>query len=60
MSTTIRPKLDAPRHFVFWREEALGAQFRAAGWREVVARDATKPGAPDEWIFVTATNPHAP
>lgn len=53
-------KLDAPRHFVFWREEALGAQFRAAGWREVVARDATKPGAPDEWIFVTATNPHAP
>ncbi len=54
-------KLDAPRHFVLWREDPLAEAFAATGWTDVVVRDTTAPdaAATDPWITVTARNPEA-
>lgn len=50
-------KLDAPRHYTYWREDALAQVFADAGWTQVDARDTTRPGSAEAWIAVTARNP---
>ncbi|MCT9820756.1 GNAT family N-acetyltransferase [Microbacterium sp. W1N] len=50
-------KLAAPRHYTYWRAEALGEAFRAAGWREIEVTDITAPGAADRWLGVIARRP---
>ncbi|RLK52834.1 GNAT family N-acetyltransferase [Microbacterium telephonicum] len=52
-------KLDAPRHYVYWRAAPLAAAFTAAGWSDVRVRDITTPGAADRWLGVTARRPAA-
>lgn len=53
-------KLDAPRHFTYWRTPALAEAFADAGWTDVRTREqpARTDGA-ETWIFVTARAPGA-
>lgn len=49
-------KLEVPRHFVLWREDALADAFATAGWTDVEVRDSSSPHAAEAWITVTARN----
>ncbi len=42
-----RAKLAAPRYFTYWREEALTAELRAAGWKTV---SVERVEARERWI----------
>nr|WP_281360647.1 GNAT family N-acetyltransferase [Curtobacterium albidum] len=50
-------KLDDPRWFTYWTEDALAAVVTAAGWRGVTVRETTRPGADERWLTVTAHRP---
>jgi len=50
-------KLDDPRWFTYWTEDALAAAAGVAGWADVVVRDTTRSGAEERWITVTARRP---
>ncbi|QKS15033.1 GNAT family N-acetyltransferase [Curtobacterium sp. Csp2] len=50
-------KLDDPRWFTYWTEDALAAVVTAAGWRGVTVRESTRPGADERWLTVTAHRP---
>ncbi|WP_065964308.1 GNAT family N-acetyltransferase [Curtobacterium sp. UCD-KPL2560] len=50
-------KLDDPRWFTYWTEDALAAVVSAAGWHGVHARETTRPGADERWLTVTAHRP---
>ena len=50
-------KLDEPRWFTYWTEDALAAVVTAAGWRGVTVRETTRPGADERWLTVTAHRP---
>ncbi|WFR67385.1 bifunctional GNAT family N-acetyltransferase/class I SAM-dependent methyltransferase [Curtobacterium flaccumfaciens] len=47
-------KLDRVRHFTYWTEDALAEVVASAGWRDVVVRESTRPGADERWLTVTA------
>ncbi|MFJ3384893.1 MULTISPECIES: GNAT family N-acetyltransferase [unclassified Curtobacterium] len=50
-------KLDRPRHFTYWTEEALASVVSATGWTGVAVRETTAPGADERWLTVTARRP---
>ncbi|WP_439693033.1 GNAT family N-acetyltransferase [Curtobacterium sp. SP.BCo] len=50
-------KLDRPRHFTYWTEDALSAAVERSGWTDVVVRETTRPGAEERWLTVTARRP---
>lgn len=50
-------KLDDPRWFTYWTEDALATVVTAAGWRGVTVRETTRPGADERWLTVTAHRP---
>jgi hypothetical protein len=47
-------KLDARRHFTYWREGQLRDAFVAAGWTPIRVVDATQPTSSESWITVAA------
>jgi len=49
-------KLEVPRHFVFWRADALAEAFVAAGWTDIEVRDSSSPESAEGWITVNARN----
>lgn len=49
-------KLDAPRHFTYWRENALDTIVRAAGWHPLVVSESTRSTSSERWITVIARN----
>lgn len=49
-------KLDARRHFTYWREEPLRDAVIAAGWTPIRVVDTTQPTSSERWITVTARN----
>ncbi|WP_144760851.1 bifunctional GNAT family N-acetyltransferase/class I SAM-dependent methyltransferase [Curtobacterium sp. 9128] len=50
-------KLDRPRHFTYWTEDALASVVSETGWTDVVVRETTAPGAEERWLTVTARRP---
>ncbi|MCM3522377.1 bifunctional GNAT family N-acetyltransferase/class I SAM-dependent methyltransferase [Curtobacterium sp. P97] len=50
-------KLDDPRWFTYWDEDALAAAVTTAGWHDVRVRETTRPGAEERWLTVTARRP---
>ena len=49
-------KLDAPRHFTYWQEEALRRVVVAAGWTPLRIEESTQPTSIERWITVIAQN----
>lgn len=49
-------KLDGPRHFTYWRENALDTIVRAAGWHPFKVTESTRPASSERWITVIARN----
>ena len=47
-------KLDARRHFTYWREDALQFVVRDAGWTPLKIVDSTQPTSAEEWITLLA------
>ncbi|MEA5454914.1 hypothetical protein SPF06_09300 [Sinomonas sp. JGH33] len=47
-------KLEGPRYFTYWREEALRRVLASSGWSPLRIADSTAPGAPERWITVLA------
>lgn len=50
-------KLDDPRWFTYWDEDALAEAVTDAGWVAVDVRETTRPGAEERWLTVTARRP---
>lgn len=50
-------KLDDPRWFTYWDEDALAEAVTSAGWVAVDVRETTRPGAEERWLTVTARRP---
>lgn len=49
-------KLDHPRHFTYWQEDALKSVVTDAGWIPLDIYDSTQKNSVERWINVTAQN----
>lgn len=47
-------KLEAPRHFTYWKEDELHQVALAAGWPSLNIVEATQPQSVEQWITVVA------
>lgn len=47
-------KLDLPRHFTYWREQAVREAVESAGWTVTSLERVGEPGT-QQWLFVLAT-----
>jgi hypothetical protein len=47
----------APRHFTYWRADALRDVVAGAGWVDVVVTDGLAGKRQETWLEVTAVNP---
>lgn len=50
-------KLDAPRHFTYWREDDLAREVETSGWKVDRIVESTTAESPVRWITVIALAP---